>query len=204
MSSLIPFINIILAAVLFFGVTTKMINNPLQEVQRADGSWIVEGGVKALQAESNNLNKAIASAYDLQQKIDDLNQDYIGLSQADKDRLNNFLPDRVDNIKIIVDLNSIAGFNKMTIRDVKISNEDQGTQAATQANAKILTGENFSVISFSVDGTYGQLQSFIDDLTRSLRVVDISAVSFTSADQAAAKGPGVSRYNIELRTYWFK
>jgi hypothetical protein len=53
-------------------------------------------------------------------------------------------------------------------------------------------------LGFSVSGAYGNFQSFMVDLAKSLRVVDALSVSF------AATETNLYNYAVEIKTHWLK
>jgi len=199
MKYLLPIFNLALAASLFFMVTDQMfVNAPLDE-KPADKTAST-GGIRALLARQTELNAAIIKAQELGARIDKLNGLYNNISQVEKDKLDLLLPDYVNNIQLIIDVNGIAKRNSMVIKNIKvITSEDKDTNNPSQNQ---LNSKNQALgtmlLSFSVTGPYTAYKNFLADLSSSLRIIDISSTSFATDDK------GIYNYNIELRTYWLK
>jgi len=77
---------------------------------------------------------AIDSADRLIKVRDAVLKDYNALSSEDRDRLDKMLPNTVDNIRLIIDLNSVALRHGFSLRDIKAaaSNANQGGLPASQ------------------------------------------------------------------------
>ncbi len=202
MKMLLPIINIALACGLFFFVTDAQVNAPLNEPSNVNQLAEAKGGIKALRLRREELQRSIRAAQDLQQKIDELGATYNNISQADQDRLNLLLPDNVDNIQLIINVNTIAKQNGMAIKDIKVKADKPVAVATPAAGGTVSVGADSALgsayLSFNVTGTYDAYKKFLADLSRSLRLIDITSSAFNTDDK------GVYTYAIELKTYWLK
>jgi len=199
MKYLLPLINLSIAAALFFVVTDQMIiNAPLSE--NLSDSVKSTGGIRALLVRQDQLDAAIATAKLLGKRVNELNGQYNSFSADDQSRLNMLLPDHVDNIQLIIDVNGVAKKNGMGIKNIKVTTDEDGsTQETAQTTAaSSATTLGSMTLSFSVTGSYDAYKNFIRDLAGSLRIIDISSTSFNTDDK------GIYTYNVELRTYWLK
>lgn len=199
MKFLLPIINLCLAAGLFFMVTDKMfVNGPLDE-KPADKTAST-GGIRALQTRRVELDAAIVQAKELGKRINELNQLYNAISSEEKDKLDQLLPDHVNNIQLIIDVNGIAKRNGMGIKNIKVTTSED--KEASNSSSRQLSAKNQALgtmlLSFSVTGSYTAYKNFLADMASSLRIIDISSTSFNTDDK------GIYNYNIELRTYWLK
>lgn len=180
--------------------TDKMVfNAPLNEsVVNAETGKVdftkSTGGIRPLVEREQQLNAALAAAKAVGTKVVELEGVYNNFSQEDLDRLNELLPDNVDNIQLIIDVNGIAKKNGMTLKNVKVTTETEAGKPIAAANPKL----GSMVLSFSVRGSYADYKKFIVDLASSLRIIDISSISFSSDDK------GVYDYQVSLKTYWQK
>lgn len=199
MKFLLPIINLGLAAGLFFMVTDKIfVNGPLDE--RPNDKTASTGGIRALETRRIELEAAITQAKELGKRINVLNGQYNAISAEQKDKLDQLLPDHVNNIQLIIDVNGIAKRNGMGIKNIKVTtseDKDQNSQASRSLASKN-KALGTMLLSFSVTGPYSAYKNFLADLASSLRIIDISSTSFNTDDK------GIYNYNIELRTYWLK
>lgn len=155
--------------------------------------------IKALRAEEATLNTALSRALELQTTRDQLISRYNTFSPDDLARLEKFLPDHVDNVRLVLDMDSMASQYGMRVRNVAIEKQDEKKKGrTTQAVGPDERTYESMPLSFSVTGDYSTFRSFLKDLEQSLRLVDIEGVSFSSTDT------GFYEFTINLRTYWLK
>lgn len=212
---LISILLIIGAGGVYYFLTDPIINNP-RLVDAATQN--VTGGIKALQKEKAALNQAIEDIQTLAGRARELEATYQTIEDEQIKRLDVFLPDSVDDLQLIVDVDTIAQKSGMQIKDVKVNTDpDRTTRTAVRTSSSAnstatTTTEKPKVakvaLSFTTIGTYSQVRSFLADLSRSLRVLDVTKLSVvTPASPTAsttALGASQLQYQIELVTYWLK
>ena len=123
------------------------------------------------------------------------------ITDEDIVRLDKMIPDNIDNVRLIIDVNGIAGRHGVTLRGVRTSAGDTKVGAATPVAGASRTGAaalNPVTISFNVSTTYSNFIAFMQDVERSLRIMDISRISLNSTDN------GIYDYSVEIKTYWLK
>lgn len=201
MKLILPIIIILIAGGIFFWLSDPILNAPLT-VDATTGN--LKGGVFPLLSERRDLNTALENSNKLREASQELVDRYNELADSDKAGIDRLLPDRVDNVQLVIDINSIADKYGMTIKNVKIRTDEEvttartTTRAATTRRSTNSTAEKRAYISFTVTGNYNQLRNFLTDLARSLRLVDVTELSFTAGDQ------DLYQFNVELRTYWLE
>lgn len=179
MKTLIPILFVLIAGGLFFGFIDPTYNS-----------------VKELRAEEAKFDEALNRSKELQQVRDQLLSRYNTFSQADLERLEKLLPDNVDNVRLILDLDSLAVRYGMRLRDVGFQSDNSRAQRG-QVGASD-TDYDSLILSFSVTGSYDTFRAFVESLEQSLRLVDIQSISFSATDT------GVYDYSIAVKTYWLK
>ncbi len=170
--------------------------------------------VKQLQAEKVKNNEIIDLAYKLDARKNELTEKYNQISSTDKDQLEKLLPDTVDNVRLIIDVNNIGEQFGIVIRDISINTKDgkenEPKKVITQkSNFDGVLGENsikyvdsskIGIISFSfsVSAKYEVFLQFLNYLEQSLRLVDIRSIEIR-------RGTGAFYdYRVTLDTYWLK
>ena len=153
------------------------------------------GGLKEKRSRVASLNEALGNSRQVQAIRDALLTSYNTIADADLDRLIKILPDHVDNVRLIIEIDRIASRNNMILKSVR-----------TQGGAKDIAG-SFGPddalygkirIGFSLLGRYESLTNFLKEVEQSLRVVDVVDLSF-------ARGEGdLHEYELEVDTYWLK
>lgn len=162
--------------------------------------------VMAMRKEVASYDSRLATAQKLKLSREELIAKYNSIPKADLDNLKILLPESVDNIRLIIQLDSLATKNGLSsLRNVQYdaTKADQTTKpdATTQVVQKTY-GE--FVMSFETSGQYKNFLSFISDLEQNLRLVDVSSVTFNQSS-GVEKGLADSlRYTVTLKTYWLK
>ena len=180
MRTITPIILIILALGLFFGYT-----NPLYQKikdKQLQQSTIVEANKKAAQ-----LRAVRNSLTDERNKISDSNIE----------SLKKMLPDAVDNVGLIIDMTNIAAKYGMPLKGAHVT-EGGGNVASTQGLGPDASKYGTISMSFVVTNTYDNFLIFMKDLESSLRLLDVTSVSFGSNKD------GRYDFSVTLQTYWLK
>ncbi len=200
MKFLFPIVSILIAGALFF-----VFVQPLY------------GNVSQLKTEVAAYSSALSNSASLQKTQDTLLSQYKNVQQSNKDRLNDFLPNTVDNIEFILQIEQIANLYNMPLKNIKFDATQGATTAAAPVSAGVLTsgapGANLPygtfALEFQTQGTYAQFTVFLKDLEHNLRLVDVKSISF-EVPPPPAKGtvnppdPNVYDFTLKVDTYWLK
>lgn len=179
MRLILPILFVVIAAGLFFGVTTGLFTE-----------------IDDLRLEKDRVNADLTEANSLQERFNTLRGEVNAITQSERDKLALLLPDSVDTVDLLVKINSIGKSSAMTLSNVKIKVEE-AKSGKVGAQTKI-AGLGTVTFSFGVSGSYGAFRQFLGNLERNFRLVDISAITFSSVEKEPYQ------YNIELKTYWLK
>ena len=170
--------------------------------------------VQQLNVEIEQNDKIIEVANRLKSKKDELNDKFNQISQSEKIELEKLLPDTVDNVRLIIDINNIAEQFGIVIRDINISTKETSASESKKIvsqksnfdgvlqenDIKYVDTSKIGVItfSFSVSAKYEVFLEFLKQLEESLRLVDIRNMQIS-------RGSGVFyEYRVTLDTYWLK
>jgi len=184
------------------------------------------GDISNKKNEIISYNEALDNSKALENERDKLTQKYNAINPADLVRLQKFLPDNVDNIRIILEIEKIALPYGMVLKDVKYdsavsdktatatntNNTTNATAGGSLPQNTLLANESSKKygtwnLSFSTEGTYSNFINFTKDLQNNLRMVDISSVTFSSDSSVVLGKPKVSdlyKYDFKIKTYWLK
>ncbi|HAS80766.1 MAG: hypothetical protein UR25_C0003G0032 [Candidatus Nomurabacteria bacterium GW2011_GWE1_32_28] len=163
-----------------------------------------------------SYNDALNNSKTLEAERDKLTQKFNSFKVDDLSKLQKLLPDNIDNIRLILEIEKIAAPYSMVLKDIKYdtTNKEVQTENAKGFNTEIKDtsplGYRILNLEFSSQGTYNNFISFIKDLENNLRIVDISSVEFSSSSTASFnEGVNLSlseiyKYNFKIKTYWLK
>ncbi len=160
------------------------------------------GSIGATKAAIASDDQALAAANQFAAQQNTLASARDAIDPADLTRLTAFLPDSVDNVGLILDLNALAarsGFSLSSVdvisKTTNIATAPAGQQGLPAAGASPL---GFVDMSLSAVGTYTALQSFLTGVERSARLLDVRDIVVKGSDT------GVYNYQILLRLYWLR
>lgn len=163
--------------------------------------------VRDLQSQIAQYDQALQKASELQQLKQSLLSRYNAFNPADLDRLQKLLPDHVDNVRLVLDLDNLAGRHAMSLQNVVISNPATESDKITSALGAIGAGSqkyDSLTLRFSTGGTYQNFSEFLQDLEASLRIVDLVGLKIDRESEGPPHGEPTYRYDITIRTYWLK
>ena len=148
---------------------------------------------KALSTQVAAYNDALDKSQQLRSIRDALLSKRNTFSADDVQKLSELLPDNVDNIRLIIDINNIAARHGLTLSGVSIGDVSENANALAAANTSGPVGN--VDIGFSITTSYDNMLSFLTDLEHSLRIIDVRHLGFS------ASATDSSTYTFSIRTY---
>ncbi len=152
--------------------------------------------IKELKAQAADYENKMKNVSSIRSKRNDLATKKAELEKDNSlTRLNKFLPDHINNIDLIVDIDRIAKENNIRLSDIVLSKNDS---EVAPGEIKTLSDLKYSSarVSFNFDGSYSSIKNFIADIRRSLRLMDIVSLTIN-------KNGDVDNFNVSMtiRTY---
>ena len=185
MKKSIPFILIALAIAIFFLFIDPQ-NDKIKELskKKADNDTMLE------------------LAEELQRKRDRIHDAFNGISVDEREELEKLLPDTVDNVRLILDINNVAEQYGIVIKGITVTRDGERDSRNTKnvVSSVDTTGDIGTItLGFSIDATYDVFINFMKDLEEALRVVDIRAL-----DIQAGSDDIFMSFGVTLDTYWLR
>lgn len=175
---LIPIILIIIAVASFFTFTDPLYTK-----------------VKDIEKEEVQYDEALSKSRELQTIRDALLSKFNTFNSGDIERLEKLLPNNVDNVRLILEIDNTASKYGMNLRDVSISSGDDNSKSKNVVEA--IAKDFYTItLSFTVSSSYENFVKFIEELENKLRIVDISRIMFKASDS------DFNEYRVSLKTYW--
>lgn len=176
MQYIIPSILFSISLGIFFALTNPLIKD-----------------IEIVRDQAAQLDSALNDTKKIQSIRDSLLNKFNAIDVSDRENLLKILPVDINNAWLILEIDTIAFRNGILIKDINIfsgkSNNNFDTPQDPYQNIEITLG---------LTGTYETLRSFIKELEKSLRIIDVSTLSFTSGEGR------VSKFTIKLKTYWLE
>lgn len=164
--------------------------------------------VKVVQSQIAQYDSVLEKSTELQRLKQGLLSRYNAFNPTDLDRLRKLLPDHVDNVRLILDLDNLAARHGIALQNVDVTSSAGLTQD-NQAVAIEIGSEDqkFDSLTFSFGTTasYKTFILFLNDLEMSLRIVDLVSLTMDPVTgELGALGEPKYSYKVTLRTYWLK
>ncbi len=170
---------------------------------------------RAFMEKSASYEEALKNARQLKETRDALTNKYNTFSKTDLDKLNKILPDNVENIRLILDIQRIAQTYGMDIQNIKFDatvtgdKKDTDSAQAVQSAAQIANKKDYGIFEMqfvTTRSSYANFVNFVKDLEKSLRVVDVNAITFNSTESigASPSSSDMYKYEFKIKTYWLK
>ncbi len=196
-----PAILIGISVVVFFAFTNPIYND-----------------IGQLRATVASYNEALGNSKELENERDKLTTKYNSIDPSNLIKIQKLLPDNIDNIRLILEIEQIALPYGMALKDVKYNaTTDTGSATTPVATMAVVQGggavqsapKDYGVwdLEFSTTGTYDNFLNFLRDLESNLRIVDISSIQFASdTTSGTVASPSVQsyQYDFKIKTYWLK
>lgn len=180
-----PTALILLSALIFFAYT--------QPQRKSTESVLVN---------EKELSSMLSTHKKLSAEVSKLQAKHKSFPVEDVKDLEILLPDDVDNIRLVLEIEKRATSLNLVLDDIDFEAPSQ-TSLNSDEREKFEENsyESFS-LSFSVNGRYDNFLKFIKDLERNLRIIDIESISFSSIDNSKDPTNNIYKFNMKVKTYW--
>lgn len=156
--------------------------------------------VKAVQAENQKYIDANSKFDELIEARDKVLQEINSIPKEDiEDRLDKMVPDNIDNVRLIIDVTGIVAKYGVSVKNIKTSAADTSSSASKDKKTSSTPKPSPVTLTFSMTTSYTNMIDILRDIEKSLRILDISRITFNSNDINNQYD-----FNIELKTYWLK
>lgn len=148
-----------------------------------------------------SFDEALTKTREIQELKASLLQRRNVFSDANLTRLHKMLPDHVDNVRLVLDLDGIAANYGLRIKNVGIQTAAVGDDSNVVLEGGDLLSKPYQslTLTFGVEATYEEFMLLLRDLEASLRIVDLTNLTI-----APAAAPGTYNFGVAVRTYWLQ
>ena len=163
--------------------------------------------VKGLLEKQKAYEQALANSKELEKTTTNLRNRYQAVSEDDIKRLDILLPDYVNNVQLAIEIEKIALSYGMVLKNVKFELPETPAPGAPQTREQAAAAKrDYGIfkLTFSTEGSYTNFVSFLKDLERSLRLIDVESITFTVPELLGGAPPTSYKYEVKVKTYWLK
>ncbi len=181
-SRLFPVVLILIAIGLFFAYI-----NPTYS-----------GNVQTLRTEIRGYDAALAAADVYTKKAAMVSEAKANLPEGALERLESFLPDGVDNVQLIVDLDALAKRSGITLSGFDVASPDEQATSGDSLSLEAEGAVESLDIRVKAVGKYDSFKTFLASAERSLRLLDLVELDLDDSET------GIYTYNLTFRIYWLR
>lgn len=181
-SRILPVVILLIAIGLFFGYVHPTYT----------------GQVAELRSEIRSYDSALSAAEAYREREAELLAERNAIPTEGLERIEAFLPDGVDNVQLILDLNALADRTDMLLSDFDITEIDERTDDSNPERIPLASDGLVETIELSVRGvgSYASFKNFLDGIEWSLRPLDLVDLTITESET------GIYDYDMHFRIYW--
>jgi len=155
------------------------------------------GKVSNLMVEKQKYEESLKTVSNIENKKNELLTEFNKISDKDKKDIDTILPNSLNFVRLISQIDSVASKYNIVIK--RTSSRDTSSQSGDFiGEGQSESAYNSAIVSFSFDAPYDKFRAFMDDLEKSLRILDIKNIKLTADEK------GGYSYNVEFETYWLK
>lgn len=158
---------------------------------------LTEKSIQELQKDVADYTDALSKAHEIEKVRTGLLEVYNSIPADDLDKLMKLLPDHIDSVRLIIDINNVAAQFGMTLKNITLAGDGKDTpKPASSAIGPKDTTYSSVILQFTVSGSYGDFRLFLADLEKSLRLIDVETLGFASKVDTEAY-----EYRVTIATY---
>lgn len=150
--------------------------------------------IQALREEQSQYDEALNKSAELRVVRDTLLSSYNTFDPKDIEKLDKIIPDNVDNVRLVMEIDALASKYGAVIRKVDVNSSINETESLGR-NIKKYNTINLNLV---IESSYSDFVKFLGDLSSSLRIIDVNNLSFESTEL------GLYQFKLSFETYWIK
>ena len=153
--------------------------------------------IKKLRKQASSYNETINTAKKVRSSIDKTLGEYNAISQDNVDRINKMVPSGAESMELVVQMDDMMRKNGLSLNSINTKDiAAQKLDSNSQKNDSMFAESVF--LSIEAQGSYESFRSFIKELEKSLRLIDVISVEINPVGQDNYS------YSIEAVSYWRK
>lgn len=149
---------------------------------------------KALRDEAGQYERVLDSVSALNETRNELSLKLADMLSAEVEKMAKVLPSSANTVRLSTELDSIASRYGVTIREIQASSQVNEGETAIDLGGS--GAYEKVVISFQFVSTYESFRSFLNDVERSLRIIDVKSIEFAVGET------DFYEYQVTIETYW--
>jgi len=162
----------------------------------------------AFQAQEDRLDTTLEESGKLLEVHDSLLRKYNSISSENLKRLTQILPNDVDVVRLIVDIDALTTKHRLSIRSFEVPYLE--SEVASASSKKKQTAEEDkgpvgeAILTIECEGEYANFKALLLDIEKSLSLMDLVSLHIEVSDMTRPNAVRGTVYTLGLQTYWLK
>lgn len=156
--------------------------------------------VKEARAEAGEFKEMLKNVSEIARTREDLEVKHREIPKEEIEKLEKVLPDNSDIVKLALDLDAIASNYGIAIKKIQVGEKEVDDTATFIEQPTAAATYERETVSFGFVTSYDNFKNFVNDIEKSLRIIDIQSASF----QVGEEGSNLYEYKLTIGTYWLK
>ena len=147
--------------------------------------------IKILRKQASSYNETINTAKKVRSSIDEKLESYNFISQENVDRINKMIPSGAESMELVVQIDDMMRKNGLNLTNID-------TKDFIDKKSVLGAAPQLLSLSIKARGSYESFRSFVEELEKSLRLIDVNSVKINPA------GQNDYSFSVEAVSYWQK
>ena len=140
---------------------------------------------------------------------DSLLRKYNSISSENLKRLTQILPNDIDVVRLIVDIDALTTKHRLSIRSFEVPYLESEVASASskkkQAVQEVDEGPvGNAILTIECEGEYADFKALLLDIEKSLSLMDLVSLHIEVSDMTRPNAVRGTVYTLGLQTYWLK
>lgn len=133
-----------------------------------------------LQADVREFESKIEESEAARAKLASLTAEYERLSSSDRERLERMAPEKVGDIRLAMDVTNLLSSNNVQIQGISLPSMSSSGSGGSGSESGVpeRQGALPKQISFNITAGYRSFTSLLEEVERSLRIIDVTGIEF--------------------------
>lgn len=153
------------------------------------------GEVSTIAAQKSTYQDSLDQLASVESRKAELQNQFAKMTESQKLQIDTILPDSFNFVKLVAQIDAVAAKYGLSIEQITAEESDptigDSVEAAMPANPY-----SSGVIGFSFTSSYEVFQQFMDDLEKSMRILDVKSLKVGKPEK------GLYDFQVEFETHW--
>ncbi|MEK9161560.1 MAG: type 4a pilus biogenesis protein PilO [Patescibacteria group bacterium] len=151
--------------------------------------------IKEIRGRISVYNKTIETIRNVRSSVDKLLGEYNSISQENIDKVNKMIPSGSESMKLVVQIEDMMKAKGLTLKSIDAKESAKESSVKTKGEGEKVVSP--LTLSMKAQGSYQAFYYFMNDLEKSLRLMDIGSVKINAVGDKE-----IYDFSIEAVSYW--